>query len=148
MFNRRPPAGPLWLRPPAADELSMPAQQRLRRHDQPLPIPRRERPAERGEEGAIGCSKRRPRLLPAKHQQLMAQNEQLDVLGELVAAATDEQPQQCREREIRERKEHPPMPPEPARVGVETRNLVLEPLTLESDARASALDSPARVCSK
>jgi hypothetical protein len=51
----------------------MPAQQRLRGDDQPLPISRRQEPAQRGEEGAIGCPERRPRLLPPKHQQLMAQ---------------------------------------------------------------------------
>jgi hypothetical protein len=72
----------------------VPAQQRLRRHDQPAPTARREQPAERREEGTIGCPKRRPRLLPTKHQQLMAQNEQFDILGELAATASHEQPQQ------------------------------------------------------
>jgi len=42
----------------------------------------------------------------------MAQNEQLDVLGELAAAAAHEQPQQRRELEIREGKKHPPMLPD------------------------------------
>jgi hypothetical protein len=87
-LDGRPAAGPLPLRPSAAHELSVPAQQRLRRHDQPVPTARREHPAQRGEKSAIGCSKRRPWLLPAEHQQLMAQNEQLDVLGELAAAIT------------------------------------------------------------
>jgi hypothetical protein len=54
-----------------------------------------EHPAERREESAIGCPKRRPpRLLPTKHQQLMAQNEQFDILGELAAPAAHEQLQQ------------------------------------------------------
>src|SRR5882672_4251037 len=43
-LDRRPAAGPLRLRPPAASELSVPAQQRLRRHDQPAPTARREQP--------------------------------------------------------------------------------------------------------
>jgi hypothetical protein len=57
----------------------------------------------RGEKGAIGCSKRRTRLLTTKYRKLMPQNEQLDVLGEVATAATQEQAQQCREREIGER---------------------------------------------
>jgi hypothetical protein len=72
----------------------VPAQQRLGRHDQPVPTSRLEHPAERREEGAIGCPKRRPRLPPTKHQQLMAQNEQFDILGELAAPAAHEQLQQ------------------------------------------------------
>jgi len=73
----------------------------------------------------IGCPERRPRLLPMKHQQLMTQNQQLDVLGELTAAATQEQPQQRREREIRKGKsirrcsQNPPPPTD--------RNLALKP---------------------
>jgi hypothetical protein len=106
----------------------VPAKQRLRRHDQPVPTSRREHPAERREEGAIGCSKRRPWLLPPEHRELMAKNEQFDILGELAAAATHEQPQQRREREIRERKEHPPMLADLAPDYIENRNLVLEPL--------------------
>jgi hypothetical protein len=106
----------------------VPAKQRLRRHDQPVPTPRREHPAERREKGAIGCSKRRPLLLPPEHRELMAKNEQFDILGELAAAATHEKPQQRREREIRERKEHPPMLPDLAPDYIDNRNLVLEPL--------------------
>jgi hypothetical protein len=89
--------------------------------------PFREHPAERGEEGTIDCSNRRPRLLSTKHQELMAQNEQFDILGELAAAAAHEQPQQRREREIGEREEHPPMLPDLAPADIENRNLVLEP---------------------
>jgi hypothetical protein len=108
----------------------MPTQERLRRHDRPVPTSRRQHPAERGKEGAIGCSKHRPGLLPTKHHQLMAQNEQLDILGELAAAATHERPQHHREPEVRKRKEHPPMLPDRAPGDTENRNLVLEPLML------------------
>jgi hypothetical protein len=107
----------------------VPEEQRLRRHDHPVPPRRREDPSKRGEERAIGCSERRPRLLPTKHQQLMAQNEQLDVLGELVAAAANKQLQQSREHEICEGKKHPPNLPELAVTNTEHPNLVLKPLT-------------------
>jgi hypothetical protein len=52
----------------------------------------RKRPGERGEEGAIGRSQRGASLLSAEHDELMSQHEQLDVFGELAAAASDEQP--------------------------------------------------------
>lgn len=45
-------------------------------------------------------------LLPAEHHELMSQHEQLDLFGELAAPASDQQPQQNREGEIGERKEH------------------------------------------
>jgi hypothetical protein len=108
--ERRPTAGPLRLRPSAAHQLSVPTQQRLRR--------------------AISRSNIRPRLLPTKHQQLMAQNQQFDLLGELAAAAPHEQPQQRPEGEIRTGKEHPPKLPKPAVTDIQKRNLVLKPLTL------------------
>ena len=86
-LDRRPAGGPLRLSPSPPYELSVPTQQRLRSHDQPVPTPRWGHPAERGEECAIGTPERRPRLLPMNHQQLMAQNQQFDILGELATAA-------------------------------------------------------------
>jgi hypothetical protein len=47
--------------------------------------PHRKHPGEGGEERAIGGPKSWPRLLPTQHHQLMPQNQQLDVLGELAA---------------------------------------------------------------
>jgi hypothetical protein len=61
--------------------------------------------------GAIGRAQRRPPLLALEYDQLMSQDEQFDVFGELVAAAADQQPQYSREGEIGERKEHEPMLP-------------------------------------
>jgi hypothetical protein len=61
----------------------------------------------------------------------MPQNQQLDVLGEIAAAAKHEQPQQRRKREIRKGKEHPPMLPERTVTDSENRNLVLKPLTCQ-----------------
>jgi hypothetical protein len=45
----------------------------------------------------------------------MSQDQQFDVLAELAAATTREQPQQRREREIGEGKEHPAMLPQSRR---------------------------------
>jgi hypothetical protein len=49
--------------------------------------------------------------LPAEHDELMSQQEQLDVSSELAAPAADQQPQHSREGEIGERKEHAPDAP-------------------------------------
>jgi hypothetical protein len=118
-----------------AHEFPVPAQQRLRRHDQALAAAPGKDSGQRGEEGTIGRPKTRA-LLPTEHRKLMAQNQQFDILGELAATALYEQPQQRREGEIRERKEHRPMLPDPATATIENRNLVLEPLTAPSSARA------------
>jgi hypothetical protein len=69
------------------------------------------------------------RPLKGWHRKLVPQNQQFDILGELAATTPHEQPQQRREREIRERKEHPSMLPDLAPDDTENRNLVLEPLT-------------------
>ena len=106
----------------------MPAQQRLRRHDQALAAVSGKDSAQCGEEGAIGRPKTRARLLSTEHRKLVAQNQQFDVLAERVAMAPHEQRQQRREREIREREEHAPMLPELTTAEIENRNLVLEPL--------------------
>jgi hypothetical protein len=103
----------------------VPAQQRLWRHDQATPARLRQDSRQCGKEGAIGWDQRRAPLLPAKHSQLMAQHEQLDVPDELAAAAPDQEPQHSRKGEISERKEHQAMLPSPAIEG--------------SNGRASAL---------
>ena len=51
-------------------------------------------------------------LVPSKHGELMSQHKQLDVFGELTAPVSDEYPQQSREGEIGEGKQHPLMLPE------------------------------------
>ncbi len=80
-----------------------------------LAPPPREQSGKRRKEGTIRRPQRAAPLLPAEHGQLMPQDEQLDVFGELAAPASDEQQQDSREREISERKQHPPMLPEPRR---------------------------------
>jgi len=79
-----------------------------------LPASRQEEPSKRSEEGAIGCAGGRVWLLSTKHQRLMPEDKQLDVLGQLAAPASDEQPQQRGERKVNEGKEHPPMLPDHA----------------------------------
>jgi hypothetical protein len=49
--------------------------------------------------------------LPAEHDQLVPQDEQFDVFGELTAPAPDQHPEHSQEGEIGERKEHPAILP-------------------------------------
>ena len=86
----------------------MPTQKRLWRHDQSVATPWRKQSGERRKQSTIGWPQRGAPLLPAEHHELMSQHEQLDVFGELAAPASDQQPQQNREGEIGERKEHAP----------------------------------------
>ena len=88
----------------------MPAQKRLWCHEQAA-SGRRQDSRQRGKEGAIGGAQRRASLLPAEHDALMSQHEQLDVFSEFAAPAADQQPQHSREGEIGERKEHAPDAP-------------------------------------
>jgi hypothetical protein len=79
----------------------MPAQKRLRGHDQPSP-PTWKHPGKRREKRTIGRSERGASLLPAEHDELMSQNEQFDIFSELAAPPSGKQPQYSREREIGE----------------------------------------------
>src|SRR5207237_8135564 len=82
--------------------------------NKPAPALPRQNSRQRGKEGAIGRAQRRAPLLPLEHDELMSQDEQLDVFGELAAPAADKQTQHSREGEIGERKEHAAMLPPPA----------------------------------
>ena len=76
----------------------------------------------------------------------MPQNEQFDVLGELAATAPDQQPQQRREREVSEGKEHPPMLPESRPRSLESRNRGFETPqgTLLNRVRAAPTEAAAQ----
>jgi hypothetical protein len=82
----------------------MPAQKRLRRHDQSMAARRWEQSRKRREESTIGRSERRARLLTAEDEQLMSQHQKLDVFGEVAASPSQQQLQDRREREIKQRK--------------------------------------------
>jgi hypothetical protein len=93
IVGRRTTDGRSRLRPLATHEFSMPAQKRLWPHDQAASARRRQESRHCGKEGAIGWPEPRTSLLPAKHGQLVAQHEQLDVFSELAAPAAEHQPQ-------------------------------------------------------
>jgi hypothetical protein len=89
----------------------MPSYERLWRHHQPVPALIRKQAGERGEEGAIRWPQLRTLFPATQHRKLMSQDDQLDVLGKLGPPPTDDQPQESREGEIGEGKDHPAMLP-------------------------------------
>jgi hypothetical protein len=58
-----------------------------------VPAVVREQLRERSDERAVGGSKRRSRLLTSQNRELVPQQHQLHILGELGSATADEQPQ-------------------------------------------------------
>jgi hypothetical protein len=97
--DRRPPWPHARVCPPPPHELAVPAQQGLRRDEQAMAAPGREQAACGGEEGAVTRSQPRALDLAAQDIQLMAQNQQLDVLALRGAAAPSQQLQQGDEGE-------------------------------------------------
>jgi hypothetical protein len=84
----------------------MPAQQRRRCHHEPVPAPVREQSNKRRDERAVGRTKRRSPPLTSQNRELVPQEHQFHVLGELGSAAADEQPQNGREGKVGEGEEH------------------------------------------
>jgi hypothetical protein len=78
------------------------------------------------EQGPISCAKLRRRALAAQHRDLVAQDQQLEVLGVQATATPNECAQQGRERDIEEGEGHYRDPPNPPTKGA-TR--VLAPFT-------------------
>ena len=80
----------------------MPAQQRCRRHHEPVPAPVREQSSQRRHERPIGGSKPWSLLLTGQNRELVPQQHQFHVLGELGLPAPDEQPQDGSEGKVGE----------------------------------------------
>jgi hypothetical protein len=92
----------------------MPTQQRRRCHHESTPAPVREQARERGDEGTIGGPKLRTLMLASQDRELVPQQHEFDVLGELGPSASNEQPQNSREGKVSEGEGHRPILPGPA----------------------------------
>ena len=84
----------------------MPAQKRRRRHKERRPRPSRQRPAERGQQSPIARTKLRTSDLPLQHAQLVAQDEDLDLLLALRPHPQNEQLQQPPQHPVEKRQHH------------------------------------------
>src|SRR5207247_5704495 len=85
-------------------------QRRWRDHE-PVPAPAREQSSKRSDERTIGEPKPRTPIVASQHQELVAQQHQLHVLGELGPSTPNEQPQNSNEGKVGEGEEHRPILP-------------------------------------
>lgn len=84
----RPPAGGVpTVGPLPADELAVPAQERLRAHYERRPTRAKENPADRRHEQPVSTAKARPPHLALEHRELMAKDHDLDVVVQVAGRA-------------------------------------------------------------
>jgi hypothetical protein len=104
----------LWVCPPPAHQLAMPAQQRHRRYHEPVSAAWREQSSKRGEERPIGGAKPRALMLTSQDRELVPKQHQFHILGELRSATANEQPQNSSKSKVGEGEEHQEILPEPS----------------------------------
>lgn len=105
-WNRRPTGRTLCLGPMPPDQLSMPAQQRRRRHESTPPTPSREQPGQRREHRTVRPEGAWPSDLSAQDHDLVSQHENLGVLGRLLAGQQREPAEEPAENEVEESEHH------------------------------------------
>ena len=100
------PSGPVRVGPPSAHEAAMPAQDRVR-GDQAMAAQRAGQPPdEGGEHGPVRPVQARSRVGAAQHGDLVAQHEELDVLGGGRAAQQQDQPEHLPEDQVQQPQRH------------------------------------------
>src|SRR6266516_2507634 len=127
----RSPGPPVRIRPPACDQLPVPAKQRLRLEREDCPCGPGQRAAQRRQQRSISPRQLRPRGLSAEDHQLMAEDEDLELLRATRPPQQPHQGEQVPDNEI-------PKRPEQA-----------ASLEHDTSAEPSELDAPesrARVC--
>jgi hypothetical protein len=89
----------------------MPAQQHRRRHHQSLPALEREQPSKRRDQGTIGGPQPRTPMLASQDPELVPQQHEFYVLGELGPSTQNEQPHNSGEGKVSEGEDHRPILP-------------------------------------
>jgi hypothetical protein len=84
----------------------MPAQERRWWYHEPVSTSMREQSSKRSDERPIGGSKPRASMLTSQNRELVPQQHQFHVLGELGSAAANEQPQNSSKGKVGEGEEH------------------------------------------
>ena len=92
--RRRPTGPPTRIRPTACDELPVPAQKRGRRHEERRPRPSWQNSTERSQQRPISLTQLRTSDLPFEHPQLVAKQQDLDLLLPLGAKTKDDELEQ------------------------------------------------------
>src|SRR5439155_5776178 len=107
-LERRSPGPPVRVCPPARDQLAVPAKQRLRLEREGRPRRLGERAAQRREQRSICSCQLRPRGLSAEDRQLMAEDEDLQLLRATRPPQQPYQREQVPDNEIHKRPEQAP----------------------------------------
>jgi hypothetical protein len=92
--------------PGTGDQPAVPAQQRLGLHEEARPAGSGQRAADGGEQGAVGRLEPRPWNLAAEHGELVAEDEELQVLGGVAAGQQHEQLDGAAQRKVGELRQH------------------------------------------
>jgi hypothetical protein len=86
--------------PAAGQRVAMPAAHRGRADDQACPPFPGQQPRQCGEQRPIGRPESRPGELPAQHRDLVAEHEQLDLIGGLAPSAQNDQLQEATQHPV------------------------------------------------
>jgi hypothetical protein len=92
--------------PLAGDQTTVPAQQRRRSHEEAAPRRSRQHPRQRGQQDPISIAQVRSGHLTTQHRHLVAQRDDLDLLGTVTAHEQDQQLEETAENEVEHRPEH------------------------------------------
>jgi hypothetical protein len=107
MVERRSPLSMTRVRPGARDEAAVPAQQRLGLHEEARPAGPRQRPANRREQGTVGGLEPGTCDLAAQDCELVAEYQDLQILGGLAAGQQHQQLDGAAERQVGKLRQHP-----------------------------------------
>ncbi len=102
----RPAGLAVWVGPGAGDQPTVPAQQRLGLDQEAGPAGSGEHPADRGEQGSVGGLELGTWALAAEHGDLVAQDEDLQVLGGVAAGEQGEELDGAAYGEVGEFRQH------------------------------------------
>jgi len=110
LIERRSPCSGVRVGPGASDQAAVPAQQGLRLDEEARPAGLREHAADRGEQGPVGGLQPEACDVAVEHGQLVAQHQDLKVLGGITASEQCEQLDGAAQRQIGESGQHPGPP--------------------------------------
>jgi hypothetical protein len=102
LVQRRSPRSTVWVGPGARDEAAVPAQQGLRLHQEAGPAGTGQDAADGGEQSPVGGFQLGSWGLAAEDSELVAQDEDLEILGGIAAGEEDEQLDGAAQRQVGE----------------------------------------------
>jgi hypothetical protein len=111
---RRTAGFALLVGPFPTDQLAMPTQQRRWSYQESVSAPLREQSSKRSDERTTGGPKPRTLVLTSQNRELVPQQHQLHILGELGSPTTNEQAQKSSKGTVSEGEEHRAILPGPA----------------------------------